>query len=926
MSVNSSPLLLGDDGYQISRSVRLRSSASAYFNRTPAAATNQTTWTISKWAKLGALNTLSELLNCFNAAQNKTAYLRVNADNTLTYFDYNATGGVFINQITTTQVFRDPSAWYHIVLAYDTGNATASDRLRLYINGVRVTALSTASYPTLNYAGVINTAALTTIGKYANASTGYFDGYLTEVNFIDGQALPPSSFGQFDPATGVWGAKKYTGTYGTNGFYLPFNDPSAVYPPLSGVGSNIGTLTTGGGLAAAFNGNYSTNYPSCAYTTGTGTLTGYVGKDWGAPVLVKGFRVFSNTSGDFVSGSTQVTVELQGSTDNFASSVVSLYTSGTITNTGAAQQVVQMTTGLGSTAYRYHRIKLTEVGSYGASHALFLSQVDFFTNANIGADRSGNQNDWYTNNISVTAGVTYDSMLDVPTMWADGGNGRGNYATLNPLGKASTAVLSDGNLSLSNSGSTTYPAASAGIYPTSGSWYFEATLTGSGTQECCVGMSNLTNFASLTFQTAAGNVFWNSNNGIYKDGLVFTGGAGKTFTFGDVIGVAYDITAGTITFYKNGAAQTPVVTGVGASYSPTLGFNFYTAGVLSLNCGQRPFTYTPPTGFKALNTQNLPDATIKAGNKFFDVSTYTGNGSAVSVVNGGAFQPDMVWVKGRSVVANHILVDSVRGVTKDLSSNTTSAEATVGDISAFNSNGFTAQYVTGETNASGSTYVGWQWKKGAAQGFDVVTYTGTGATLNVNHSLGVKPAMVITKSRSAVANWDVWHQSIGDNFVRLNTTAAQLASTSNGVFNTASITTTQVQYGNSGDLNTNGATYVSYLFAEVAGFSKFGSYTGNGSADGPFVYCGFRPRFVMIKRTDTTEQWRMWDTARDAQVQPSGYELYPNLSNSEAPTTNFDYLSNGFKLRAAVAGINASGGTYIFAAFAENPFKNSLAR
>ena len=325
---------------------------------------------------------------------------------------------------------------------------------------------------------------------------------------------------------------------------------------------------------------------------------------------------------------------------------------------------------------------------------------------------------------------------------------------------------------------------------------------------------------------------------------------------------------------------------------------------------------------------------------------YTGTGASASIsnaVNGVSFQPDFVWAKGRSVAYNHYLFDSVRGALKELYSDSTSAESTgTQTLTAFNSNGFTLGTNTG-TNQSAATYVGWQWKAGGAAvsntagsitsqvsanvsaGFSVCTWTGTGSAATIGHGLGVAPAMYITKQRSASGDWFVYHQSVGATkglFLELTN-----AATTNTYFNDTAPTSTVFSIGGGvGGLNASGVTQVTYCFAPVSGYSAFGSYTGNGSSDGPFVYLGFRPRFLMIKRSDSTGDWLVYDTSRDTyNVMP--FILLANSSAAESSGNSVvDALSNGFKLRNTFADHNASSGTYTYMAFAENPFKYANAR
>ena len=329
---------------------------------------------------------------------------------------------------------------------------------------------------------------------------------------------------------------------------------------------------------------------------------------------------------------------------------------------------------------------------------------------------------------------------------------------------------------------------------------------------------------------------------------------------------------------------------------------------------------------------------------------YTGNGSTQTVsnaVNSVSFQPDLVWLKQRNTARDHQLQDSVRGATLSLQSNTTAAEGNYNILTSINSNGFTV-FTNGTylaSNESGGTYVGWQWKAGGTAvsntagsitssvsanttaGFSVVTYTGTlgaAGTATVGHGLGVAPAMIITKSRNGTSDWVVHHTSLSTPSYAafLNTTAASSDTSAYGTVaaSTASVFTTNYVTG----YNTNGATLVAYCWAPVAGYSAFGSYTGNGSADGPFIYTGFRPRWIMIKSSSAAESWYIWDTARDTYNVESA-QLYPNLSNAEASAVSIDANSNGFKCRSATV-VNTSSATYIYAAFAENPLKYANAR
>jgi hypothetical protein len=328
-----------------------------------------------------------------------------------------------------------------------------------------------------------------------------------------------------------------------------------------------------------------------------------------------------------------------------------------------------------------------------------------------------------------------------------------------------------------------------------------------------------------------------------------------------------------------------------------------------------------------------------------DATTYTGNGTGQSIVNSGAMQPDFVWFKRRSASENHWLVDAIRGVSKGLYSNLTDAEGTQATcVTSFNSNGFTVGAdAAGFTNINGQTYVAWQWKAGgssssntagsitstvsvnATAGFSVVTYTcqasGTGT---VGHGLGVAPAMIIFKPRTKATQWSVYHKSLAaGQYLALNTTAAQ--SNSLNIFTTTLPTSTVFSMGTSvaGD-----GSSIAYCWAEISGFSRFGSYTGNGSTNGPFVFTNFRPKFVMVKLSSASgSSWTLLDTSRNP-INVSDTILRPDSSGAEFVSGNntMDILSNGFKLRATWGDVNTNGATYIFMAFAEVPTKFANAR
>jgi hypothetical protein len=799
----------GSTPYEISRSLRFNSADSAYLSRTPASAGNRKTWTWAGWVKRSSLGT-EQTLFCSTDLTANTTYLGYNATTNCLDF-YQNTSSAIVARKTTTAVFRDSGAWMHVCAIWDTTNSTATDRMRLYVNGSRITVFNTTTDPASSTDSRVNSTLEHNIGR-AGASTYHLDAYLADIHFIDGQALDPTSFGEFSATTGVWMPKKYTGTYGTNGFHLDFSDNSAA------------TATT------------------------------------------------------------------------------------------------------------------------------------------LGKDSSGNGNNWTPNNLSVTAGAGNDSLVDVPvngtqTDTGAGGEVRGNYCTWNPLDLVST-TLANGNLQAS--GSTDVAGVSGTIGVSSGKWYWEVTA---GSTYDVIGIwSTTSRVTSYPGDTSSSYGYFGSTGNKINSGAGSAYGA--TFTTNDVIGVALDLDAGTLTFYKNGVSQSTAFSSLAGGFRPAVraGSASGASTATYLNAGARPFAYTAPSGFKALNTSSLPAPVVTKPSTVFDTYLWSGNGGTQTIFT--SFSPDFVWVKQRdnTNVASHVLVDIVRGNNNVLRTNGTDAENAAGiDPALYDgvTNLSTASFdvVKGSsgtyngTNGSGKSYVGWAWDAGSSTvtnpagtissqvrantsaGFSIVTYTGNGTNgATVGHGLGVAPSFVIWKRRDTASNWLSYHVSLGNNqYFYLSSTAA--AATASGIFGFSSATATLQNYT---DYNASSGTYVAYCFAPVAGYSAFGSYTGNGNSDGPFVYTGHRSRWIMIKASSGTSagsaNWMIIDTARDA-YNLSVYKLAPNLSDAEnsinignTTQNTMDILSNGFKLRSTTASTNESGTTYVWASFAENPFSLARAR
>ena len=918
--------------FPVQRSVRLRKSASAYFNRTFSTPTSGTTWTWSAWVKRGALDGIDQYLFSRYQDANNLSLIRWSDTNIIRFYDYS--GGVLRTERSTTAVYRDCSAWYHLVVAYDSGNATAANRVKIYVNGVEVSAFSSSTNPSQNQTSIINSSGSHQLGAYN--TTLFLDGYLTEVNFIDGQALTPTSFGAYN-SYGVWSPAKYSGSYGTNGFYLPFtnNTLSTLLSTSANISAPFGGVATN---ALVADGVY------CTSNTSVGSTFTFILNDFGSATQVTRYTIVNLS---FTGGAS--TFSVQGSPDN------STWTTfATLSVTASNQSFSGPLNG----NFRYWRLAPTSFGTNGQAA---VDQCVFFQDG-LGLDFSGNGNNWTPNNISVTAGVTYDSMLDVPTNTSPT---NANYAVLNPL-FGSTNTISNANLTISGTTSgNTQRIGSLGV--SSGKWYFETTMATNVTagSDFIAGISNLAGNLTTNYTGQASDSYaayaYGSNTFLQKlNNTVFTNTSATQVVSGDVIGIAFDLDNLKFWISKNGVwvdSGDPAA-GTNSQYTVTSGTYIpscrasggATNSSANFNFGQRPFSYTPPTGFVALNTYNLATPVIPNGAAYMAASLYTGTGAALSVantVNGVSFQPDFVWLKGRSVAYNNYLYDSVRGALKELYSDSTSAEVTATQtMTSFNSGGFSVGTNAG-VNQSAATFVGWQWKANGTPsvintsgsipstisanttaGFSIVTWTGNGVNgASIGHGLNTTPAMAIIKNRSAAStDWVVLNKGVygGSNW---SSTVLGLVGYTNILY--LNSTSAAANLSNIAFVNGSGNSMLAYFWAEIPGFSKFGGYTGNGSADGPFIYCGFRPRFIMIKDYgNPASNWIIQDTSRST-FNMSTTTLSPNSIAAEATyssSNGIDFLSNGFKVRVAGTPVNTSGNGILYAAFAENPFNYSLAR
>jgi hypothetical protein len=888
--------IAGKKAYEIKRSLRFNDDDSAHLSRTPSSAGNRKTFTWSAWIKKGELGATQG--RCFGGGVSGSDYFEIYfpSDDGLRVIWYQ--GGQTLT--TTTAKFRDPSAWYHFVVAVDTTQSTAGDRIKMYRNNVLLERDSTN--PSQNLDTSVNNTVEHNIGKYLTGGASYFDGYMAEINFVDGNAYDPSYFGETNVLTGQWNPKKYIGSYGTNGFYLNFSD-------------NSGTTAT-----------------------------------------------------------------------------------------------------------------------------------------TLGKDSSGNGNNFTPNNFSVSAGEGNDSVEDTPT---------NNFCTLNPLfmnGNETAGTFSEGNLKLVTTGYE-YGTALATFSIRYGKYYWEVKqLGGSIGIHGIVRGSNPHRDVYVSYDPD-GNLFGfgYQNNGSIKG----TAGTGTTtnanlatglatYTTNDIIGFASDISNGTLAIYKNNTLIY-TITGINDDdWIPAIS-GYTSDGSYSINFGQQAFSYTPPTGYKKLNSANLPDPTIKLPNKHFDTLLWSGDGTANRAITGLDFQPDWVWLKSRTNSDYHQRHDSNRGASAGALFHVSAAEDPNYPLDSFDSNGFTTSEAGDQQNTSGQNYVAWNWDAGETDGktytvtvvsdsgnkyrFDgfgtsAVTldlaeggtyvfnypsahpfrfsttsdgthgggseyttgvtvisstsiqivvaasaptlyyycssHSGMGGAINTNstlgssnfdgnlqsvtkvnaiagfsivkwtsggnlyktvgHGLGVKPDIVILKSRTTSNNWFVYFDVVDgtNDFMELSATNASLNAESYSI-----VPPTSTVFGTDGAFvsGSSNIPHIAYVFSSVSAYSKVGKYTGNQNANGTFVFTGFRPALVITKGT-WGGNWNMYDNKRNS-YNVANKTLYPNLANAESTESSsgnqMDLLSNGFKLRGSDNDTNHSAG-FIYLAFAESPFKNARAR
>ena len=806
------------------QSLRFDDGRNTELTRSPAGATDQKKYTLSCWVKRANLGSTQTIFSAGNSGTGNPGFEQLNftSGDALRY--YRQIGSVGNTEYVTTQVFRDTSAWYNIVVMMDAANTIGY----IYVNGVRVTSFSTTNHPT-NVDGAVNSTQKHAFGNRSIDGSADFDGYLAEVNFLDGLIVGETSgyLDQFgEVKNGVWIPKEYSGSYGTNGYRLDFADNAHDAPASEG----------------------------------------------------------------------------------------------------------------------------TEDSD------------------NIGSDSSGEHNNW-------TASDSIDTedcaMPDSP---------ENNFATMNPLNaRRNGYTLTEGNLK--STPSMAYSLTISTFANKSGLFYFEVLclLKPSSSNNMAVGFDTLP--ALSTTQYIEKGV-WDAGGVIAAgDGSSFSSNVGG-YTTGDILSVAYNLDTGKGWFRKNDGdwvnsgnpendSGNIFTFTSGLYYTPTfMGYNTQSGTLWVANYGQDSsfagnktsgsanaqdingigdFYYAPPSGgFLALCTANLPEPTIGANSgdneqadDYFNTHIYDGNNNATRTFDIG-FVSDWSWFKARNQDGyGHQLFDSSRGPTKLIFSNDPALETTSAEgVTSFDSSGNLAIGTDAFINEAGTTMVIWNWKANGGTtvtntagsinstvqantkaGFSIVTYTGNAdASATIGHGLGVVPKMIMVKQRDESGLWIVFTEATGkDKKLNLNATTA---SADSALFNNADPTNQvfSVKDTSTEDTFGEGHTYVAYCFASVEGYSSVGSFKGNASADGVYVYTGFRPAYILMKNTTATTPWYILDnkTGNAGGNVTTNKFLQAHVPDDEDSPTGVDFLSNGFKIRTTGQGQNGSNELIIYMAFADS--------
>ena len=894
--------LAGKKAYEVERSLRFNDGDSANLTRT--SSSTSTTFTYSAWIKRC---TFTGYQYIFSLGSRGFSFHTNN--NTFYLYD-----GSNLNE--STAKFRDPSAWYHIVVQINSGVATS------YVNNVLV-------HNAVGSGFTFTTGSNETrIGVYASGDY-YFDGYQAEINLVDGSVVAPSSFAETDAITGQWNPKKYVGSYGTNGFYLNFSDNSGTTATTlgkdsSGNGNNF--TPNNFSVASSLSNDSMPDTPSNNFCT-LNPLNATSSFNFGAG---EGNLVFDQSSNDqaitgtfFVTSGKWYWEIYKNSGQNPELGIVPQFAFSAQSNgIGCTTDVAFITNG-GNLRNGNNGTASITGGSAQTGAGWIRIAVDMDNKKIWFSDTSGNY--FNSGNPATGANAAFDfSSVEVANGWTPSifmGTGSGHNCYVNfgqfelnsfssniPAGfkTLSSANLPDPTIKLPNKHFNTLLYSGTGSSnPITGlnfapDWVWAKRRNASGNHHLLIDQvrggdkSLSSNLEDAENSNANRSMTFNSNGVTWNSDTGNANASGGTYALwnwnaGDTDSATYTV---------------KVVSDGGNKYR----FNNFGTSAVTLDLAEGG-TYTFDGSDSSMSGHPFVIGTAANGTVYSTGVTYQLDGASVTY---------SAYTSGYASASTRKLIITVPASAPVLYYWCSIHSGMGGQV---NTNS-----TLGSSNFSGTTQA--LAKVNATAGFSIVTYTGTGSTTTVGHGLGVAPQVVFTKARNGAYSWAVLH-TVGDPNAEyglfLNDNGGYSSHQGNFYWNDTVPTSSVFTVKSKDQTNRSGTNYIAYCLSEVAGYSKFGKYTGNGNADGTFVFTGFRPAWVLIKATSTSENWRLFDNKRNTFNQVNKH-LVPSTSSAESTETGLDFAANGFKFRDGDGHQNGSGHTYIYLAFAESPFKNARAR